>query len=742
MTTHSSHSSASAARVPSGAPSQTPESEITGSETPERPVRGGVLEVAAVDPAVRPQDDLFRYVNGAWLAAAQIPADRPGTGAFLVLRDAAEAACRDILDELVARAGPAASAPTTPTASAGPAESAGSAGPTGPADKIASLYASFLDEERIEELGASPLEVELAPVLEAADKEALARALGAGIAAGFSGPVAVAVEVDLNDPDHYTTWMGQSGLGLPDESHYRQEERESIREAYTAHVARMLELAGLPQRLGAGASELAARVMAVETALAAGHWDRVACRDVERMNNPRTWAELTASAPAFDWEAWRSGINQAAAAAGVGSTTLLDRAIVKQPDYLPHLAQVWRDTGLEDLRAWTAWHVVHGRASLLSRAFVEENFAFYSSTLQGVDQLRARWKRAVGLVESTMGEALGELYAARHFPPAHKERMEVLVSRLIEAYRESISSLEWMSRATRERALDKLAMFTPKIGYPDTWRDYSAVVVTPGDVIASVRSVEDFDLARALRKLDGPVDRDEWHMTPQTVNAYYSLTMNEIVFPAAILQPPFFDPAADDAVNYGGIGAVIGHEIGHGFDDQGSTFDGTGRVVDWWTPEDREAFTARTGALIDQYNGYRPALLVARAEAAGEDAAEVPHVNGELTIGENIGDLGGLGIALKAYRLALAEAGTDSVEDAPVIDGLSALERFFCSWARIWRGRNRDDYAELLLTIDPHSPSEFRCNGIVRNMDAFYEAFGVTRDDALWLAPEDRVNIW
>ena len=742
MTTHSSHSSASAARVPSGAPSQTPESEITGSETPERPVRGGVLEVAAVDPAVRPQDDLFRYVNGAWLAAAQIPADRPGTGAFLVLRDAAEAACRDILDELVARAGPAASAPTTPTASAGPAESAGSAGPTGPADKIASLYASFLDEERIEELGPAPLRDELAPVLEADDEEALARALGERITAGFMGPVAVDVDVDLNDPDHYTTWVGQSGLGLPDESYYRQDERAEVREAYTAHIARMLELAGLPERLGAEADELAARIMVLETALAAGHWDRVARRDVERMNNPRTWAELTASAPAFPWEAWRSGINRAAAAAGAAPTTLLDRAIVKQPDYLPHAARVWEESDLEDLRAWAAWHVVHGRATLLSRAFVEENFDFYSRTLQGVDELRARWKRAVGLVESAMGEALGELYVERHFPPAHKERMKALVERLIEAYRESISSLEWMSPATRERALEKLAMFTPKIGYPDTWRDYSAVVVTPGDVIASVRSVEDVDLARDLRRLSGPVDRGEWHMTPQTVNAYYNPTMNEIVFPAAILQPPFFDPEADDAVNYGGIGAVIGHEIGHGFDDQGSTFDGTGRVVDWWTPEDREAFTARTGALIDQYNGYRPALLVARAEAAGEDAAEVPHVNGELTIGENIGDLGGLGIALKAYRLALAEAGTDSVQDAPVIDGLSALERFFCSWARIWRGRNRDDYAELLLTIDPHSPSEFRCNGIVRNMDAFYEAFGVTRDDALWLAPEDRVNIW
>ena len=718
MTTHSS---ASARRVPVKDPDR-PEGSA-GS------LLGGVLDTSAADPAVRPQDDLFRCANGAWIKTAQIPADRPGTGTFLVLRETAEAACRDILDGLVAQAEPNA-APTALGESAAPSA------------KIASLYASFLDEERIEELGPAPLRDELAPVLEADDEEALARALGERITAGFMGPVAVDVAVDLNDPDHYTTWVGQSGLGLPDESYYRQDERAEVREAYTAHIARMLELAGLPERLGAEADELAARIMVLETALAAGHWDRVARRDVERMNNPRTWAELTASAPAFPWEAWRSGINRAAAAAGAAPTTLLDRAIVKQPDYLPHAARVWEESDLEDLRAWAAWHVVHGRATLLSRAFVEENFDFYSRTLQGVDELRARWKRAVGLVESAMGEALGELYVERHFPPAHKERMKALVERLIEAYRESISSLEWMSPATRERALEKLAMFTPKIGYPDTWRDYSAVVVTPGDVIASVRSVEDVDLARDLHRLSGPVDRGEWHMTPQTVNAYYNPTMNEIVFPAAILQPPFFDPEADDAVNYGGIGAVIGHEIGHGFDDQGSTFDGTGKVVDWWTPEDRDAFKARTRALIDQYNDYRPTQLVARAEAAGEDADEVPHVNGALTIGENIGDLGGLGIALKAYRLALAEAGIDSLEEAPVIDGLRAMERFFFSWARIWRSRNRDDYAELLLAIDPHSPNEFRCNGIVRNMDAFYETFDVARGDALWLAPEERVSIW
>ena len=713
-------------------PSPSSDSSSPSAGQPDSPtgeVLAGVLETAATDSSIRPQDDLFRFVNGGWLATAEIPADRPGSGAFTVLRDEAEAACRQIVEELA----DSFSAASPEEASRALATNRG---------RVGALYAAFMDDEHLEALGAGPLAGELAPVLAAASKEELARVLGGMTPIGFMGVVGADVEVDINDPERYTSWVGQSGLGLPDESYYREEAQAPLRRAYVAHVTRMLQLADLTDAFGTSAEDLAERVMAVETDLAKGHWDRVACRDVEKMNNPMSWQEIVDSAPTLPWREWREGIRSAARSAGIEQTTFLDEAIVTQPDYLPHAARIWQETDLEDLKAWAAWHIVHGRATLLSGAFVEENFDFYGRTLQGTDELRARWKRGVALVESCLGEALGEIYVERHFPPSHKSAMEILVGRLIEAYRQSISSLEWMSPATRARALDKLALFTPKIGYPVRWRDYSAVEITPGDVLTSVRSVERADMAYSLDKLTKPVDRDEWHMTPQTVNAYYNPTMNEIVFPAAILQPPFFDPQADDAVNYAGIGAVIGHEIGHGFDDQGSTFDGTGKVSDWWTREDREAFTERTSALISQYDAYTPEVVTAKHKAAGTPEGEIPHVNGALTIGENIGDLGGLGIALKAYALALADAGIGSVDEAPVVDGLTGLQRFFYSWARIWRSKNRPDYAELLLTVDPHSPAEFRCNGIVRNVEAFYRAFEVRPDDALWLEPDERVSIW
>ena len=692
-------------------------------------VLAGVLETAHTDTSVRPQDDLFRFVNGQWLATAEIPADRPSSGAFTTLRDEAEAACRQIVEEL--------------------AEQFSSVAPEGASEvlatnrgRVGALYEAFMDEAHLEELGAKPLAEELAPVLDASSKEELARALGEMTPIGFMGVVGADVEVDINDPERYTSWVGQSGLGLPDESYYREEAQAPMRQAYVAHVARMLSLAGLTDSFGASGEELAERVMAVETALAKGHWDRVTCRDVEKMNNPMSWRQIVDSAPDLPWDEWREGIRAAARSAGIEQTAFLEEAIVTQPDYLPHAAGVWQETSLVDLKVWAAWHAVHGRATLLSGAFVEENFDFYGRTLQGTDELRPRWKRGVGLVESCLGEALGEIYVERHFPPSHKSAMEALVGRLIEAYHQSISSLEWMSPATRERALEKLALFTPKIGYPVRWRDYSAVEVVPGDVLASVRSVERADMAYSLSKLSKPVDRDEWHMTPQTVNAYYNPTMNEIVFPAAILQPPFFDTEADDAVNFGAIGAVIGHEIGHGFDDQGSRYDGEGNLSNWWTDEDRAAFEERTHALIEQYDALTPAILLEQGEESEEGGEHtLPHVNGALTIGENIGDLGGLTIAWKAWTASLAEQGL-TPHTAPVIDGISGPQRFFYSWARAWRTATRPQFARQMLAIDPHSPAEFRCNQVLRNLDTFAQAFDVTPGDKMWLDPSQRVTIW
>ena len=665
-----------------------------------------VLDTANIDSTVRPQDDFYRHVNGTWLATHTIPADRPMDGAFHTLRDASEKCARAIAQD----------------AADGTLDDPD-------AHRIATLWTQFLNEDTIEEAGAAPLRPDLDAINACTTHEELAREMGRLMREGIGGLFGAYVGTDPHDSSRYMVSLVQSGIGLPDEAYYREDDYAPIREAYVAHTARLLSLAGMADPEGA-----AARIMELETAIASHHRDSVSNRDPLLSDNPTPWEEIATLAPGFDWDAWAEAARMPVASLVVN---------VDQPDFLSAAAALWADTDLSVLKEWLSASAIDCHASLLSSDFVNENFDFHGRTLSGTEELRPRWKRALGLIEAYLGEAMGRAWVARHFPPDAKEAMDALVRRLLDAYGESIRGLDWMSEDTKVKALDKLATFNPKIGYPVKWRDYSTLHLDPeATIVENVRAANAHATDREWAKLGRPVDRDEWYMTPQTVNAYYNPTQNEIVFPAAILQPPFFDTEADDAVNFGAIGAVIGHEIGHGFDDQGSTFDGTGKVSDWWTPADREAFTARTRALIDQYSAYRPALLVARAEAAGEDVSAVPHVNGALTIGENIGDLGGLGIALKAYRLALAEAGIESVEEAPVIDGLSALERFFCSWARIWRGRNRDDYAELLLTIDPHSPNEFRCNGIVRNMDAFYEAFGVTGDDALWLAPEKRITIW
>ncbi|WP_152193028.1 M13 family metallopeptidase [Georgenia satyanarayanai] len=652
----------------------------------------------AIDTTVRPQDDLYRHINGTYLREHEIPADRARDGAFMVLRDLSEQRVRDIITDAAA------------------AEDA-----TGEAKQVGDLYASFMAEERIEALGTGPLQPDLELFTAARDKEALARAMGTLATTGVGGAVALFVDTDFNDPDSYRVFLWQSGLGLPDESYYREDAHAETRSAYVAHVAAMLELSGLvtaDEAMGA-----AQRVMDVETRLAAGHWDKVRSREADQINNPRTWSEVLDSAPGFPWDPWRESLNLPAGA--------VDSTIVGMPSFLTHFAAAWEELDVDSLRMWLLWHVVSARAPYLPAAFVEEHFDFYGRTLTGAPEMRERWKRGVSLVEGALGEAVGKIYVERHFPPEHKARMQELVDNLIEAYRQSITELDWMGEETKQRALDKLAAFTPKIGYPDRWRDYSTLETDATDLLGNVRRAELFETARNLAKLGEPMDRDEWFMPPQMVNAYYNPTMNEIVFPAAILQPPFFDVDADDAWNYGGIGSVIGHEIGHGFDDQGSKYDGTGRLHDWWTEQDRTEFEARTTALIAQYDAFSPAQL---------DGSH--HVNGALTIGENIGDLGGLSIAITAYEIALRKQGLSGLEDAPVVDGLTGLQRIFYSWGRIWQQKARDAEVVRLLSIDPHSPNEFRCNGVVRNLDTFVEAFDVQPTDALYLPPEERVRIW
>ncbi|SDS68836.1 putative endopeptidase [Paraoerskovia marina] len=652
------------------------------------------IDLDALDPTTRPQDDLYRHVNGRWIDSHEIPADRSMDGSFRALHDAAEEQVRDII-------------------------TSAAEGATGGVEaKIGALYQSFMDIEAIETLGNAPLAADLDPVLGASTPAELTAALGALQRTGAGGALGLWVDNDAKDPETYVVYLAQAGLGLPDEAYYRDEQYAPVLAAYSPHVARMLTLAGIvtPE----AAEGAAARVVALETRLAAHHWDVVRDRDADLTYNPTTLAALSTSAPGFDWAAWAFALGAPAGA--------MDHVVVREPSFATGFASLWASEALDDWKLWAAYHAVTARAPYLTDELVEANFDFYGRTLSGAQEVRDRWKRGVTLVQGALGEAVGEVYVARHFPPSHKERMLGLVDHLVAAYRESIETLDWMTAETKERALVKLEKFTPKIGYPVRWRDYSDLVVDAQDLLGNVRRAHAFEQDRELAKIGSPLDRDEWFMTPQTVNAYYNPGMNEIVFPAAILQPPFFDPEAEDAVNYGGIGAVIGHEIGHGFDDQGSKYDGDGRLEDWWTEQDRAEFDERTRALVAQYDEFVPAQL-------GEDGQ---HVNGSLTIGENIGDLGGLSIALKAYRIALG----GSLDDAPVIDGLTGVERVLLGWGQVWQSKGHDAEVVRRLATDPHSPNEFRCNGVVRNLDVFHEAYGLTPEDALYLAPEERVRIW
>jgi putative endopeptidase len=680
-------------------------------------IRSGI-DLSYVDPAARPQDDLFGHVNGQWLTGYEIPADRATDGAFRSLFDRAEEQVRELIT--AAAAGGQDSGRDT-----GGLERSDSGRDTGGLERsdsgrdtdqqrIGDLYTSFLDEAGVARRGLQPLLDELATVDAAPDATALAGVLGNLQRSGVGGGVGAYVDTDSKDSTRYLLHATQSGLGLPDESYYRDEQHAPILVAYPRHIAAMFALV-----YGGSVDEHAgnaARIVALETKLAAAHWDVVKRRDADLTYNLRAFADLPAEAPGFDWAGW-------VAALGAGSETVAE-LVVRQPDYLTAFAALWASADLDDWKGWARWRLIHARAGMLTDEMVAEDFAFYGRTLSGTEQIRDRWKRGVGLVESLMGDALGKLYVEQHFPPDAKARMDVLVANLREAYRVSISDLDWMTPETRQRALVKLDKFTPKIGYPKTWRDYSQLRIDRDDLYGNVRGGSAFGFDHELAKLGGPVDRDEWFMTPQTVNAYYNPGMNEIVFPAGILQPPFFDAEADDAANYGGIGAVIGHEIGHGFDDQGAKYDGDGNLVDWWTDDDRTEFASRTKALIEQYDGYVPKGL------------DGHHVNGAFTVGENIGDLGGLSIALLAYQLSL------NGRPAPVIDGLTGVQRVFFGWAQVWRTKSREAEALRRLAVDPHSPAEFRCNGVIRNIDAFYAAFDVAETDELYLEPQQRVRIW
>jgi len=665
--------------------------------TEETAYGGGMdsgIDRSCMKTGVRPQDDLFGHVNGSWVETTQIPSDRSRYGAFDVLRENAEANVR----ELIERAAD------------------GHPGADSPEGKVGALYASFMDTAAIDNLDTSPVVEALRSIAAVDDSSGVCRVSARLQREGATGLVHLWVTADAGSPEDYVVYLHQGGLGLPDESYYTEAAHEAARQAYRAYLGQLLDLAstaiaeaGLD--LGEGAVE---RVYAVEERIAGHHWDRVEARDAVKSYTKLTSSELAQRAPGWDWAAWAAGLGAPDGA--------FDVVVARQPDVLCAIGDALAEVPVGDWRAWLTVRLLDATAPYLPEAFVQAHFAFHGTALSGTPEIRQRWKRGVGLVEKLLGEAAGRMYVAEHYPPHARARMEALVGNVVEAFRQRINELEWMGPQTRERAVEKLDAFRPKIGHPATWRDYGAYDVDPADLVGNVRRGHAFDSDYELGKIGGPIDREEWLMTPQTVNAYYHPMLNEIVFPAAILQPPFFTVDADDAVNYGGIGGVIAHEIGHGFDDQGSRYAGDGSLTDWWTEQDRTAFEERAQRLIRQFEGLSP--------------REVPDitVNGGLTVGENIGDLCGLEMAFTAYRLATADG-------APVVDGWTGEQRFFLGWAQVWRSKARVEEARRLIATDPHAPADLRGN-TVRNVDAFHEAFGSAPGDALWLEPADRVRIF
>ncbi|MCB1624133.1 MAG: M13 family metallopeptidase [Pseudomonadales bacterium] len=645
------------------------------------------LDLTGFDRGVRPQDDLYRFGGGSWLRNTPIPADKSSYGTFARLADDAETVIRDLIVDLAQRAD----------------------WPAGSAEqKIGSFYSSYMDTERLEAVGLQPLAAQFSRIASINTARDVVRYIGASQRIGVAHPIAFFVSPDARDSSRYLAALYQNGLTMPDRDYYLDpdDKYRAFRSAFSQYVEQLLAAAG-----EADAASMARRITALETRIAEYHWTKVQNRDPLKTYNKMTLAELRKLAPQFDWSAMLEGLG-----ATPGSID------VKQPSFVAGIGKLVRSVPVADWRVYFKFRLLDAYAPYLAKRFDELHFGFHKRSLQGVTGQQPRWQRAVQAMNSVMGELLGQQYVEREFSADDKTRVKALVGNLLAAFDQSIDQLDWMGPQTRAEARQKLAKIGVKIGYPDVWRDYSALVVTRSDLIGNMRRSAEFEINRQLVRIGRPVDRTEWFMTPQTVNAYYSPSHNEIVFPAAILRPPFFDSNVDDAVNYGGIGAVIGHEISHAFDDQGRQYDGDGNLRDWWSFDDAARFKKRAGALVAEFNNFT--------------VLDGQKLNGELTLGENIGDLSGLAVAFKAYQLSLHGA------PAPMIDGFSGPQRFFLGWAQIWRRNYRD--AELLKRVltDPHSPSEYRANGTASNLDAFQQAFELKPGDKLYRAPEERVKIW
>jgi putative endopeptidase len=646
------------------------------------------IDKSGFDESVLPQDDFFAYVNGTWIKNTEIPADRALWGTFYALRDQSNKDIRTLVEEVSA------------------VEDVKNGTP---AQKIRDFYNSYMDVEKSTILGAEAIRSELTEIAAASSLDDIYRLFSTLGVYGVDSPIGGYIFSDEKDPNTNVVYVAQAGLTLPDRDYYLKDDEQFVkgRQLYLDYVANIFTQAGFEN--GAGRAE---SLLALETKLAEVQWTKEENRNPVNSYNPKTLTELKEMSPKINWDITFE-------AAGISARDLY---IVSQPSFFEAAGDIIAEAELDLLKDYLTFQTLSSFSPVLGNDFFSLWFGFFRQGLSGVSEPQPQWKRAVNATNGNMGELLGQLYVDRHFQPEAKARMDILIQNLIKAYEKSIIELEWMSEETKQQALVKLSKFTPKIGYTDNWRDYSKMDITAGDLVGNIKSAAEFEYNRQLNKLDAPVDKGEWFMNPQTVNAYYNPVWNEIVFPASILQPPFFNVNADDAVNYGGIGAVIGHEIGHGFDDQGRQYNGDGNLSDWWTEDDAEKFDERKNALAAQYDGY--------------EVIDGLTINGQFTSGENIGDLGGLSIAYLAYKMSL------NGKEAPVIDGLTGDQRFFLGWAQVWRSKSRDEETKQRLTTDPHSPAKFRANGAAVNVPAFYEAFEVKEGDGMYLPPEERVKIW